>query len=98
MTTRTSRRTTKFKLRLLWDNGKRCAICGKRIKDFNDLTVDHIVPLAKGGKNVIENCQLAHLSCNSEKHDMMPDMYDQLLKYNKGRRLRAMLYQIFQYW
>ena len=69
MVTKTSRRTTKIKLQLLWENGKRCGICGKMINDFDDLTVDHIYPIAKGGKNVIDNCQLAHKKCNVEKGD-----------------------------
>ena len=69
MVAKTSRRTTKIKLQLLWDKGKKCGICGKEIKEFDDLTVDHIFPIAKGGKNVIENCQLAHKKCNVLKGD-----------------------------
>lgn len=74
-----------IKLQLLWEKGKRCAICGKKIKSFDELTVDHIVPISKGGKRVLENCQLAHKSCNSRKSDTMPDKYEKLLKYNKRR-------------
>ncbi len=98
MVTKTSRNLTKIKLRLLWENGKRCAICGKRIKDFDNLTVDHIVPVAKGGQNVIENCQLAHKDCNGEKRDLPPDMYDQLRKYKRKHALKLKLYRIFQIW
>lgn len=76
-----------IKLKLLWEHGSRCAICGKKIRDFEDLTVDHIIPLAKGGKNTIENCQLAHKSCNSYKNDNLPDDYERMLRYNKRRIL-----------
>ena len=76
-----------IKLRLLWENGKRCAICGKMIESVDDLTVDHIVPISKGGKRTIENCQLAHKSCNCSKSDAMPDEYERLLRYNKRRIL-----------
>lgn len=44
--------------------GHRCFYCGKEEK----LTVDHIVPLARGGSNWIENVVPACGSCNSRKH------------------------------
>jgi 5-methylcytosine-specific restriction endonuclease McrA len=35
----------------------------------NAPTVDHIIPLAKGGTHTWENVQLAHWSCNGDKSD-----------------------------
>ena len=32
-------------------------------------TVDHIVPLSKGGTHTWNNVQLAHMACNSGKCD-----------------------------
>lgn len=87
MTTKTSRARTKAKLELLWRDGRRCAICGRKIKDLDDLTVDHIVPLAEGGVNAIENYQLAHKSCNEKKGSMMPDEFMWQLKCNRRRIL-----------
>lgn len=51
-----------------------CAICGKRV-DFSlkypdrmCATVDHIVPVSKGGHpSDISNMQLAHFACNRAK-------------------------------
>ena len=86
-------RTAKFRAQLIWENGKRCAICGKKITSLDDLTVDHIVPLARGGKNVIENCQLAHKKCNEAKNDIMPDVYARLMKYNRRRKLQMRVRQ-----
>lgn len=40
-----------------------CALCGKKEK----LTVDHIVPLSKGGSNYITNIQPLCMPCNSKK-------------------------------
>ena len=40
-----------------------CNLCGKKLK----LTIDHIVPVSKGGNNFIENIQPLCLSCNSKK-------------------------------
>ena len=45
-----------------------CAYCGRKI-EFDDMTIDHIVPSSKGGANTLENtipsCQL----CNNQKAD-----------------------------
>ena len=30
-------------------------------------SLDHVVPLSRGGHHVLANCQLAHLGCNSSK-------------------------------
>ena len=52
-----------------------CAICGKPVNmslDTNDNeygSIDHIVPLAKGGTHTWDNVQLAHRICNSLKSD-----------------------------
>ena len=51
--------------KLTSDCGNVCACC----KQEKTLTVDHIVPLSKGGTNKIENIQPLCLSCNSRKHD-----------------------------
>ena len=87
MTSKTGRARTKAKLELLWRDGRRCAICGRKIKDLDDLTIDHIVPLAKGGKNTLENYQLAHKACNEAKGSMLPEEHVKILKYNRRRIL-----------
>ena len=49
-----------------------CAICGKFVP-YTEFTVDHIVPLAKGGSNDISNLQCACGVCNRIKQDILPD-------------------------
>jgi 5-methylcytosine-specific restriction endonuclease McrA len=34
---------------------------------FDVFTVDHIIPLSKGGAHAVANLQLAHLACNIRK-------------------------------
>lgn len=56
-----------------------CGICGLPVPNCNDPanewgpTIDHIVPLSKGGKHMKSNCQLAHRLCNSLKLDTTED-------------------------
>lgn len=47
--------------------GGRCTYCGSEKK----LTVDHIVPLSKGGTNYRDNLQLLCRSCNARKSDKL---------------------------
>ena len=50
-----------------------CGICQEPIDPSltwphrDSATVDHIIPLSKGGKHVRENVQPAHLGCNASK-------------------------------
>lgn len=45
-----------------------CGICREPVTPEEE-SLDHVVPLAKGGRHRYENVQLAHLSCNKRKND-----------------------------
>lgn len=45
----------------------RCAYCGKQ----TILTMDHVIPVSKGGKHVKENIVPACLSCNARKNNKL---------------------------
>lgn len=66
----------KLSVREVFDkDGGRCQVCKKAINwDLSwphkmSMSVDHIVPLSKGGSDEAENVQAAHLGCNSRKSD-----------------------------
>lgn len=46
-----------------------CAMCGKEGKTRRGFQVDHIVPMNKGGKTVIDNLQILCSKCNGTKSD-----------------------------
>lgn len=58
---------------LIAKNGAVCAICGQPIANMKDCTIDHIIPLSRGGLTTLENCQLAHRQCNIAKGNECSD-------------------------
>ncbi|MEU7066900.1 HNH endonuclease [Streptomyces sp. NPDC046161] len=64
-------------MQLVRRDGADCRLCGKAI----DLTlkfphsfsvsIDHVLPRAKGGSDAAANLQLAHLRCNIVKRDKL---------------------------
>lgn len=71
-------------------DGLKCAICGGMC-DWNDHSwseysgptypsIDHIIPMAKGGPHTWDNVQVAHIICNSYKGDST----EEGLEYDAG--------------
>lgn len=57
---------TAEELRTLWLHyEQRCAYCGAS----EELTLDHVMPISRGGSNSIDNCVPACWPCNSSKND-----------------------------
>lgn len=50
-----------------------CLMCGRKEPEIK-LTFDHVIPLARGGANTIDNAQPLCLSCNCVKHDKTLDL------------------------
>ena len=49
-----------------------CLACGRREPEVK-LTLDHVIPLARGGRNDIKNAQPLCGSCNAKKHAKIID-------------------------
>lgn len=60
----------------IYDKSKhRCCICGKPI-EYIDMTIDHIIPLSRGGKNTPDNLRCVCEECNKFKGNMLDaEMY-----------------------
>lgn len=55
-------RAVKARAKLLERDGPNCWYCGTAMGD--DMTLEHLIPKAKGGVNNLVNCALAHQRCN----------------------------------
>ncbi len=62
---------------ILRRDGYRCQYCGRR----EDLTVDHVIPRSRGGRDTWENLVTACTRCNSRKGNRTPE--------EAGMKLRA---------
>ena len=61
------KRTTNVR-ELLWNSYPHvCGLCGKQINSIDEMHVDHIIPLSRGGKDILANLQLTHARCNIDK-------------------------------
>lgn len=47
-------------------DGDACYLCGRET-DRDDRTLDHVVPLTRGGGHTLSNVRVAHRRCNSKK-------------------------------
>lgn len=56
----------RLKTAVIARNGYLCGICGEFVRP-EDLSIDHIVPVAIGGTDLLDNLQVAHRVCNSRK-------------------------------
>lgn len=56
-------------------NNHVCSYCCKRITDDKDLTVDHKIPISRGGATTETNLTIACLKCNREKDNMTDKEY-----------------------
>ncbi len=85
-----ARRTERAKARELrksrWWQQKtasgRCYYCSKKVA-FRDISMDHLVPLARGGRSTKNNLVPACKDCNNRKKSMMPLEWEEYLEKNR---------------
>lgn len=62
-----------------------CYYCGRTVKP-SELTMDHIVPIARGGQsskgNVVTTCK----ECNNRKKSMLPIEWEEYMESLAGRK------------
>lgn len=60
----------------------RCYYCGRTFKP-DELTMDHKIPLSRGGTSEKINVVAACKDCNNKKKYMLPTEWDEYLKMSK---------------
>ena len=78
----------------LMERDKRvCGICGQKVDGRrksphpDSATIDHILPISRGGWHEWSNVQLAHRKCNEDKSNKMPqNMRKTLIQYERENR------------
>jgi 5-methylcytosine-specific restriction endonuclease McrA len=73
---------------------ERCHYCGKEVVSVrqrngvappkNTKTIDHKIPVARGGRDLLKNYVIACRACNEEKGTLTYEEYLVVLKYRKG--------------
>ena len=54
--------------RLMERDGDVCWYCGRFL--YDDVTIEHLIPQARGGSHAVENLVLAHERCNHDAGDL----------------------------
>lgn len=52
---------------ILWQKNPTCFYCQELIENWEYATIEHKIPLCKGGSNRNDNLALSHLKCNQER-------------------------------
>ena len=57
----------------------KCHYCGQRFHP-SELTMDHVVPMIRGGKSTRSNVVTACQDCNQKKNNMVPSEWQEYLR------------------
>ena len=64
---RSGRRRTIYRmLKKKHDGTVPCFVCGRHVKEKN-ATLEHIIPVSKGGTDDMENLAISHYQCNQRR-------------------------------
>lgn len=60
-----------------------CHYCGRKVS-YKDLTMDHLVPLARGGRSTRDNLVPSCKACNNLKKSMLPLEWQEHMERCRG--------------
>lgn len=72
-----------------WKNKRADGVCHYCQKRFpaKELTMDHVVPIVRGGKSIKSNLVPACKPCNAQKKYLLPLEWDEYLESLKTRKV-----------
>jgi len=59
-----------------------CVFCSTLLS-FNDATIEHVIPLSKGGTHNHENLTISCFDCNNERGTVPFEEWKHIVKFNK---------------
>ena len=74
--------------------GERCAYCGQKIDTIQEMRVDHVYPLRKGGGDSISNYKPACQKCNYYKSMFDLEQFRELVGTVLGRLDKIFIFHI----
>lgn len=57
----------------------KCYYCGEKV-GFKNLTMDHVIPLSRGGRSTKDNLVPCCKECNTKKKSLLPVEWDEYLE------------------
>ena len=57
-----------------------CHLCGELILKETEISADHVIPQAFGGKSTTDNLKPAHIKCNNIRDVMEPEVFRSILQ------------------
>ena len=61
------RKSLSHKKEYLWNKSNECFVCGIAMESIETATIEHKIPLSKGGTNQNDNLSLSHKECNQKR-------------------------------
>ena len=62
-----------------------CHYCGKHVSP-SELTMDHVIPLSRGGRSERENISACCKECNNKKKNLLPTEWDEYVERLRGEK------------
>lgn len=62
-----------------------CWYCGQKV-GYHNLTMDHVIPLARGGRSTKDNLVPCCKECNTKKKNALPVEWDEYMEELQHRR------------
>lgn len=62
-----------------------CWYCGQKV-GYHNLTMDHVIPLARGGRSTKDNLVPCCKECNTKKKNALPVEWDEYMDELQQRR------------
>ena len=85
---------TQYMARMKRENEHICYYCGKKIEDEDQITVDHKIPVARGGQTVEFNLVICCKDCNITKSNLTESEYKEIISKSLEQFHKMEIYRI----